>query len=833
MTQAENNTSAEQIIQRTALLKLAVLLGATILVVLFYLFVGYQQDIPAIVIVAGLLAGFAVVAMVALYLAKQGRVRTAMWLTFIGMMVVWPVSVLIISGFGVVLGLSLPILVILLADNILSQREITQATILAVVVGILTLLLDLFGPVTRAEVPTALQAFLPIVVVLIVVIYGIFIARNFKNYSLRTKLITATAVVAIVAIVSVTTIVGITTRNALTEQLGTNLHGLAETQALAVGELMTRQVNLLESLALNKAIRDSIEARTSQYDQRSPQVIGDALIELDEQWRAANDTERLVLLVLNNSTSNEMRSFRQSFPDHTNLILADEYGGLVAATERPEKYDYSQETWWQDAMGSGFGSVYLSRPYENSELGTVLVDIAVPVRVSVGNERTKIGGVLLTSFRLNPLANILLGAEDEAVNEIDIHFADNLELEFNDVGAAGTRSGVTLLELKTLDEEESDLFNQLSTSGALFLEALSHGEAGLNTLAFVNTRSNEPGVDRLGWSVHLVQAAEVALAPVREQQQANIILGIVIVVVASITAAVVAQFLAGPITRLTDTAVRVAGGDLSARAPVESNDEIGVLASSFNQMTTQLQESIVGLEERVAERTRALEASTEVSRSLSTILNPDQLVIEVVEQVRVAFDYYYVQIYLFDETHQNLQLAGGTGEAGQVMLARGHKLAAGQGLVGRAASTRMPVFIPDVSQARDWKSNPLLPDTKAEIAVPIAIGEQVLGVLDVQHDVTDSLVDGDVQILQSVAYQVAIAIQNARSFDEAKKRGEREAKINAINQKIQNATSIDAVLQIATAELGQMLGGQKTTVQLHNPSQGGNGHGRSFDNYQS
>jgi len=171
-------------------------------------------------------------------------------------------------------------------------------------------------------------------------------------------------------------------------------------------------------------------------------------------------------------------------------------------------------------------------------------------------------------------------------------------------------------------------------------------------------------------------------------------------------------------------------------------------------------------------------------------------------------------------------MVGGTGEAGQVLLARGHMLAAGQGLVGRAAASNEAVFIPDVTQAPDWKPNPLLPDTRAEIAIPIALGEQVLGVLDVQHDVTEGLVAEDVEVLQSVAYQVAIAIQNAQSFDLTRKRAEREALINAINQKIQNATSISAVLRISAEELGHALGGPKTSVQLFNPVHKTNGDGR-------
>jgi GAF domain-containing protein len=241
-----------------------------------------------------------------------------------------------------------------------------------------------------------------------------------------------------------------------------------------------------------------------------------------------------------------------------------------------------------------------------------------------------------------------------------------------------------------------------------------------------------------------------------------------VAILAGFVGVYLARRLATPLLDLTETATRITEGSTELQAAIAGPAEVATLAGAFNSMTAQLRELIGSLEQRVADRTQRLEIVATLGEHLSAILNFDQLLEELVNQVKEQFDYYHAHVYIIDERRQNLVMTAGAGEAGATMKVRGHHipLEAPTSLVARAARTNEIVWIGNVREAEDWLPNPLLPDTYSEMAVPIILDEQVVGVLDVQQDRIAGLDEGDAGLLRSLANQVAVAIRNARLFAE-------------------------------------------------------------------
>lgn len=230
-----------------------------------------------------------------------------------------------------------------------------------------------------------------------------------------------------------------------------------------------------------------------------------------------------------------------------------------------------------------------------------------------------------------------------------------------------------------------------------------------------------------------------------------------------------------PIRQLTEVARAIERGELTRQAVVVGHDEIGTLGHTFNSMTQQMRGLIDSLETRVEMRTAQLQASAEVGRAATSILDPDQLLHELVQLLSSRFSFYFVGVYLVNETGQWAQLreASGPGDVAWVLKQSGHQLEiGGHSMVSTAITTRQPRVALDVGTEAVRFANPLLPDTRSEIALPLIVGDRVLGALDAQSVQTAAFDEANTTALQTMADQIAIAIANAAQYRRERARAE-------------------------------------------------------------
>ncbi len=182
----------------------------------------------------------------------------------------------------------------------------------------------------------------------------------------------------------------------------------------------------------------------------------------------------------------------------------------------------------------------------------------------------------------------------------------------------------------------------------------------------------------------------------------------------------------------------------------------------------EVNELVEMLEIRVAERTRDLQVAADVSKRVTTILDLHDLLPDIVERTRTGFDLYHAAVFLYDDDTRILSYAAGTGEAGQVMKASNkHFLLDDEsGMVPRAARTHEAMLTNDVAQSQDYFANSYLPETRAELALPMLVGGELIGVLDLQSKLVNRFSEDDLRVMTSLAEQLAVAVQNARLYAE-------------------------------------------------------------------
>ncbi|MBN1953574.1 MAG: GAF domain-containing protein [Anaerolineae bacterium] len=280
-------------------------------------------------------------------------------------------------------------------------------------------------------------------------------------------------------------------------------------------------------------------------------------------------------------------------------------------------------------------------------------------------------------------------------------------------------------------------------------------------------------------SIYFIWSTALLWRAWRRQRYAGgfyIVLGATIFLAGFVAGGVFRTYVPFPVLSITVTlSVLVLGyGIISYQLLNPLRELTAELEVKVEERTQELERTASQLEQvnqDLARRGAQLEAAAQVAREAAAIQDVQQLLNRTVHLISEHFAAYHAGIFLLDEFGKYAILQAASSEGGRRMLAKQHQLEVGKrGIVGHAAGTGKPRIALDVGQDAVYFDNPDLPNTRSEIALPLKVQEQVIGVLDVQSTAAQAFREEDIAILQTMADQVALAIRNAQLIKQAEER---------------------------------------------------------------
>lgn len=479
---------------------------------------------------------------------------------------------------------------------------------------------------------------------------------------------------------------------------------------------------------------------------------GNLLVTLNEEYAVERATVVLSLANANKYSGiyqKAMRSRFQRFVEQsqlfTEIFLLDVAGRVIVSTDLTKEGSEYRD---QPFFIRGQEMPYLQLPFTATNGRMDGVIMAVPVT----NNQGTLLGVLVGRSTIGPLTTLL----DERTGLGISGKAYLVNPDFNLLTSAGQIPPTSV-----------------ATEGVV---AVTQKKS--NGVARYTDADGQPVIGVYRWLSNVEAGLLVEQDESEALQSITATLGVNFgVIILSVLLAVGASWMitrtiASPLDNLVNTARQIAAGDLNRAARADRPDEINALAEAFNSMTTQLRDSINSLEQRVRDRTETLrqravqlETSAKVSREITSILEIDDLLARVVELIRDAFGYYHVNVYLLNDDGTQLVLKASSGEAIPQMTSLDMT---SPSLNSEAAATQQAILLNDVIRDPRYLADPQLPETRSEVVVPMRMGGRVIGTVDVNSNARGSFTSEDVLVLQSLADQIAVAIENARLYEQSR-----------------------------------------------------------------
>ena len=624
----------------------------------------------------------------------------------------------------------------------------------------------------------------------------------YRSIALRLPIFFALALLG-VAIAAVFSAVS-TIRDQSLALIQTNLDTVAHSEADRLAQLLQSQIVFLDSFTNDENIQLQLITSNSIFENtlRPPQeLVADwQTVWADALRQHANPTDSpFIQTTLRSSVSQELarRTFTQSPIMQDGLIVVNKYGALFGTNYVPRTFDYSQSAWFQ-ALQNGEEIYLAGRVLDRQTPSQTITEIALPI---YSNRTGELLGFVRGAFDFDHVKQIVEGGRFAQTGRVAIRDGAG-EIVYS----VPLRNSVRPYQLTPIPAEDFHTMSEfLAEDGVVY---------------FVNTsplESNTAVIAALNWYISAYQPRADALAPITEAVPRAV--GVAALFTGLVVTLLYTMYIR-PLTRdmgkLQTHALNLQQTGDTRPLILGRDDELGVLSSTINQMTRQIGTMLQERERVIAERTadlerraNQLEATMLIGRAASSSLNLELLMEDVVYLIRDRADYYHASIFLLDDTKEYAVVRESTGEVGQILKSRPHKLAVGSNsIVGQATQRREPVLARNVGDEFSYFNNPLLPETKSEVALPLLYQGELLGALDVQSQRLDAFTPADLAVLQLMGDQVAAAIANARLYQSTLTRTEQQRQVIQLWKQLDGMNSTADILHALTYSLVHDFGYQ-------------------------
>ncbi|MBX3038222.1 MAG: GAF domain-containing protein [Anaerolineales bacterium] len=796
----------------------AILLIASALSALMFAYFGFTNNLPLLYLPAISFTLTVYVDLVALSLIRQERTNLAMLIIAIVFIINVSLAMVAVQGLGLIIAISTIFVLLAIVGLAMTPNYTTSGLAVALLLGILMYAFDSVLGTNRISVPQ-ISVYSPYIVLAIVLPIFVVFIRQFNNLSLQTKitlgiLLTGGMIVATIAFFGLERTGEII--NNISGKYETSVADQTESEILSRVQAEANRANLIfsntqEGLITLAEYRSNFEDKKVFFIQNNYWNSAERIFQLSGGQFGNSGTDPASIFIPNTVTVDEemladintsiyLDFLAPNFLEVNPQVVAVYYISAIGYTiyypntnlaqNVPPDFDPRTEAFYTIATPerNPDGLPQLTNPYQDPAGAGEIVTLSVPVYNS-GEFKGVMGADIALTSIVDLVSTIQLTESDFAFvidkNGFIIYMP---EKGYQDFGIEQRESTSLLTRQSLFDTEIPNL--EFAAQRIVFNQAnlVEVPIGGINTYvasAVLPTTQYKlvffAPADELNTAI-LASRQEVQNEIQVALQNAGLIL-IGLFIGALLVSLVVGQVITRPVRRLTNTVEKVTSGDLSARAEIETQDEAGLLARSFNEMTARLSDTLQGLEGKVAERTAELEIISQsnakraaefesiarISRIISSTQTLDKLLPQIVQNISEEFGFYHVGIFLLDVHKEYAVLVAANSEGGRRMLERGHRLKVGEtGIVGFVTRAGQPRIALDVGADAVFFNNPDLPETRSEIALPLRVEAEIFGAVDVQSTKTNAFTDEDISILSVLADQVSIAIQNARSYQQSR-----------------------------------------------------------------